>query len=151
SVSANGIGTTDQITGFPSTAFQGYSVLFNGTPAPLFHLVGTASQIDLLVPNELPTSGTVNVQLKTPTATLANFPVTMRPGPPGFYPLVDPSSETGVNVIAQFNGTAWLAMPASMAEGLKIPGNCAAANINPLSLCGQPATAGDFLVMYTTG
>jgi len=150
SVSANGIGPTDQTSGFPSTTFQGYSVLFNGTPAPLFHLVGTANQIDLLVPYELPTSGTVNLQLKTPTATLANFPVTMAAATPGLYTLADPSSKTRVNVIAQFNATAWLAMPDSMAAALKIPGNCAGANINPLSVCGQPASAGDFLVMYTT-
>jgi uncharacterized protein (TIGR03437 family) len=151
SISANGIGTTDQTTGFPSTAFQGYSVLFNGTPAPLFHLVGTANQIDLLVPYELPISGTVNVQLKTPSATLANFPVTMAAATPGLYTLADPSTATRVNVIAQFNGTAWLAMPDSMASALKIPGNCAGANLNPLSICGQPARAGDFLVLYTTG
>ena len=42
-------------------------------------------------------------------------------------------------------------MPYSMAAALKIPGNCAGANINPLSICGQPASAGDFLVLYTTG
>ncbi len=151
SIAANGIGTTDQITGFPSTAFQGYSVLFNGTPAPLFHLVGTANQIDLLVPYELSASGTVNVQLKTPTATLPNFPVTMAATTPGLYVLADPANKTRLNVIAQFNGTTWLAMPDSMAAALKIPGNCTGANINPLSLCGQPASAGDFLVMYSTG
>jgi uncharacterized protein (TIGR03437 family) len=151
SLSANGIGTTDQTTGFPSTSFQNYSVLFNGTAAPLFHLVGTANQIDLLVPYELPTSGTVNVQLKTPTATLPNFPVTMAPATPGLYTLADPSNKSRVSVIAQFNGTAWLAMPDSMAVALKIPGNCAGSGISPLSLCGQPASAGDFLVLYTTG
>ena len=151
SISANGIGTTDQTAGFPSTAFQSYSVLFNGTPAPLFHLVGTSNQIDLLVPYELPTSGTVNLQLKTPTATLPNFPVTMAPVTPGLYTLNDPSNKARVSVIAQFNATAWLAMPDSMAEALKIPGNCANSNISPLVICGQPARTGDFLVMYTTG
>jgi uncharacterized protein (TIGR03437 family) len=151
SLSANGIGTTDQTTGFPSTSFQNYSVLFNGTAAPLFHLVGTANQIDLLVPYELPTSGTVNVQLKTPTSTLPNFPVTMAPATPGLYTLADPSNKSRVSVIAQFNGTAWLAMPDSMAAALKIPGNCAGSGISPLSLCGQPASSGDFLVLYTTG
>jgi uncharacterized protein (TIGR03437 family) len=151
SISANGIGTADQTTGFPSTVFQGYSVLFNGKPAPLFHLVGTANQIDLLVPYELLSSGTVNVQLKTPTGTLPNFAVNMAPVTPGLYTLADPSNKARVTVIAQFNGTAWLAMPDSMAAALKISGNCAASNISPLAICGQPASAGDFLVMYATG
>ena len=151
SISANGIGTTDQTTGFPSTAFLGYSVLFNGTPAPLFHLVGTANQIDLLVPYELPTTGAVNVQLKTPTGTLPNFAINMAPVTPGLYTLSDPSNKARLSVIAQFNATAWLAMPDSMAAALKIPGNCAASNLSPLAICGQPASAGDFLVMYTTG
>ena len=61
------------------------------------------------------------------------------------------SSSARQSVIEQFNATAWLAMPDSMAAALKIPGNCAASNLSPLSLCGQPASAGDFLVMYTTG
>jgi len=62
---ANGLGSTDQPSGFPATKFQGIQVTFNGTPAPLFHLVASTAQqqIDLVVPNELPTSGTVNVQL----------------------------------------------------------------------------------------
>ena len=151
SISANGIGTTDQVTGFPATAFLGYSVLFNGTPAPLFHLVGTANQIDLLVPYELPTIGPVNVQLKTPTGILPNFVINMAPVTPALYTLADPSNKLRQSVIAQFNATAWLAMPDSMAAALKIPGNCAASNLSPLSVCGQPASAGDFLVMYTTG
>ncbi len=151
SISANGIGSTDQIVGFPATAFQGNSILFNGTPAPLFHLVGSANQIDLLVPYELPTSGVVNLQLKTPAATLPNFPVTMAAATPGLYTIQDPSNKNRLNVIAQFNATAWLAMPDSMAAALKIPGNCSASNISPLSLCGQPASAGDYLVLYTTG
>ena len=38
-----------------------------------------------------------------------------------------------------------------MATALMIPGSCAANNISPLSLCGQPAKAGDVLVLYATG
>ena len=52
---------------------------------------------------------------------------------------------------AQLNGTAWLIMPDATATALKIPGNCTASNLNVASLCGQPATQGDYLVLYVTG
>ncbi|MBM3759020.1 MAG: hypothetical protein FJW36_02110 [Acidobacteria bacterium] len=151
SIFANGIGTTTQTTGFPSTTFQGYSVLINGVPAPLFYLGGTVGQINALVPYELPPTGTVNVQLRTPTGTLGNFPVTVAAATPGLYTIADPAVKTRINVIAQFSNTAWLAMPDSMAAALKIPGNCAEDRVNAAAICGQPAAAGDFLVLYTTG
>ncbi len=161
SLFGNGFGTTSQSTGFPSTTFQGVSVTFNGTPAPLFHLTVTpsstspasigASQIDLLVPYELPATGTVQVAVKTASATSPNYALTMAAGTPGMYYIQDPSTATRFNILAQFNQTAWLNMPASMATALKIPGACAANNYSVLSLCGQPAAPGDFLVLYATG
>jgi uncharacterized protein (TIGR03437 family) len=151
SVFANGLGTANQQSGFPGTSFQGVSVSFNGTFAPLFHVTGSAGQIDLLVPFELPASGTVNVQLTTPSGVGPNYTLTMVPAAPGMYFLADPSTKGRFNMIAQFNNTAWLAMPASMAAALKIPGSCSALKRSPLSVCGQPATAGDYLVLYTTG
>ncbi len=161
SLYGNGFGTTSQSTGFPSTTFQGVSVTFNGTPAPLFSLTITpsstkpasigASQINLLVPYELPTTGVVQVAVKTAAATSPNFAINMAAGAPGMYNLQDPSTPTRFNIIAQFNQTAWLDMPTSMATALKLPGACAANNDSPLSLCGQPAAPGDFLVLYATG
>ncbi|MDQ6699150.1 MAG: IPT/TIG domain-containing protein [Acidobacteriota bacterium] len=151
SVFANGIGSTDQSLGFPATTFQGVSVSFNGTPAPIFHLTASQGQIDLLVPYELPTSGNVSVQLKTSTSTSLNYMLAMSPAAPGLYFLADPSTKGRFNVLAQFNNTVWLAMPEAMAAALKIPSGCTASNLNPLTLCGQPAAPGDFLVLYTTG
>lgn len=151
SVFANGLGSTDQSVGFPATTFQGVSVTFNGTPAPIFHLTATQGQIDLLVPYELPASGSVNVQLKTPSGTSLNYTLAMAPAVPGLYFLPDPGTKTRFNVLAQFNNTVWLAIPDATAAALKIPGNCTAANVNPLSLCGQPAAPGDYLVLYATG
>ena len=160
SIYGNGFGTTSQTTGFPSTTFQGVSVTFNGTPAPLFHLSVTApsktsvvgqSQIDLLIPCELPASGTVEVALTSASATAPNYTLNMAAGAPGIYAQQDPSTPTRFNAIAQFNNTAWLDMPASMATALGIPGNCAANKYSPLSLCGQPAAPGDYLVLYVTG
>jgi len=163
SLFGNGFGSTTQTVGFPATTFQNVSVTFNGTLAPLFHLVNTApnttkppysigaSQIDLLVPYELPYTGTVQVAVKTATQTTPNYALTMAAATPGMYNIQDPSTKTRFNITAQFNNTAWLDMPASMATALMIPGSCAANNISPLSLCGQPAKAGDVLVLYATG
>ncbi len=153
SLFGNGFGTTSQTTGFPATTFQGVSVTFNGTPAPLFHLSTTpaakatattnptigASQIDLLVPYELPATGVVQVAVKTASATSPNYALSMAAATPGMYYIQDPSTATRFNILAQFNQTAWLDMPASMATALKIPGACAANNYSALSLCGQPA------------
>ena len=163
SLFGNGFGTTTQTVGFPSTTFSGVSVTFNGTPAPLFHLVNTApnttkppfsigaSQVDLLVPYELPYTGTVKVAVKVGSQTTPDYALTMAAATPGMYNIPDPSTKTRFNITAQFNNTAWLDMPASMATALGIPGGCAANNISPLSLCGQPAKAGDVLVLYATG
>ncbi len=151
SIFANGLGKTDQATGFPSGNFQGVQVTFNGTAAPLFHLTASATpqQIDLLVPDELPISGTVNVQLSTPTATNPIYTLNMAPAVPALYRTPDPSDKTRFNVIAQFANTAWLAMPVSMTAALGLP--ACSSSINPLSECGQPATSGDYLVIYATG
>jgi uncharacterized protein (TIGR03437 family) len=148
---ANGLGSTDQLTGFPATKFQGVQVTFNGIAAPLFHVIATAKpqQIDLLVPNELPTTGTVNVQLTTPTAFYPNYTLNMVPANPGWYRIADPLVKTRSNVIAQFANTVWLALPASTTAALQAP--ACDSNTNPLSLCGRPATAGDYLVIYATG
>ncbi|MBZ5608225.1 MAG: hypothetical protein LAP38_08210 [Acidobacteriia bacterium] len=153
SIKGNALATTDQLTGFPDTKFQGVQVTFNGKPAPLFHLLSstTPQQIDLLVPNELPTSGTVDVQVTTPTTFYPNYKLNMVPADPGIYRLSDPSNAKRSNVIAQFNATVWLAMPASTATALKLPGNCHKSGVNALSLCGEPATIGDYLVLYVTG
>lgn len=148
---ANGLGTTNQTIGFPATGFQGVSVTLNGIPAPLFHLVATSGQIDLLVPYELPVSGTVAVQLHTSSGTSQTYNVTMAPASQGLYYIADPSTSTRFNALAELNGTAWLVMPDSMAAALKLPGNCKANGYDVASLCGQPATAGDYLVLFVTG
>ena len=150
SVFANGLGSINQLTGFPATNFQGVSVSFGGRSAPLFHLTPGFGQIDLLVPSELPSSGTVDVQLTTPTGT-SNYPLLLASAVPAFYRLADPFNAKQVNVIAQFSGTAWLALPASMAFALNVPGNCTERKADPAVVCVQPAAIGDFLVLYATG
>lgn len=152
SVFANSIGTSsNQDIIFPATTAEGVQVTFNGVAAPLFHVTGTSApqQIDLLVPSNLPTSGTVNVQLTTATAFYGNYVLNMAPSNPGFYRIPDPKVTTRQNVIAQFNGTAGLALPVSTTAALGLP--ACTSTTNPLSECGRPATIGDYLVLYATG
>jgi len=152
SVFANSLGTTtNNLSVFPGTSSGGVQVTFNGTAAPLFHVVGAASpqQVDLLVPSNLPTSGTVNVQLITSAAFYANVPITMVPANPGFYRIPDPKVPNLVNVIAQFANSAWLALPVSTTANIGLP--ACSSSISKLSECGQPATPGDTLVLYATG
>jgi uncharacterized protein (TIGR03437 family) len=149
---ANAIGTTsNQTTIFPATTAEGVHVTFNGIAAPLFHVIGAGAQpqIDLLVPSELPTSGTVNVVLTTSSATYANYSLTMAPSNPGFYRIADPKVTTRENVIAQFNGTAGLALPVSTTAALGLP--ACTSTTSALSVCGRPAIIGDYLVLYATG
>jgi uncharacterized protein (TIGR03437 family) len=154
-VFANSLGaTSNQTTIFPGTSSEGVQVTFNGVAAPLFHLIGSPGasspqQIDLLVPSGLPTSGTVNVQLTTSTAFYANYSLKMVPSNPGFYRIQDPKVTTRFNVIAQFNGTAWLALPVSTTAALGLAACTSTTNV--LSECGKPATIGDYLVLYCTG
>jgi uncharacterized protein (TIGR03437 family) len=153
SLFANGLGSasTNQVTGlFPSTQSEGVSVTFNGEAAPLFHLVPTASpqQIDLYVPNDLPTSGTVNVQLATSSALYANYTLKMVPASPGFYRFTDPKTSNQY-VIAQFANSAWLVLPSSTTANLGLP--VCASTTGATTQCGEPATIGDYLVLYLTG
>ncbi len=150
-VFANGLGLTDQTTGFPETNFHGVQVTFAGMPAPLFHVIASSAQqqIDLLVPEELAITGTANVQLTTLAGVYPNYILDMAPAVPGLYRISDPSVKTRFNVIAQFANTAWLAMPSSMAAALKLP--ACSSLISPLSECGRPAAIGDYLVLYVTG
>jgi uncharacterized protein (TIGR03437 family) len=152
-VFANSLGATkDETSGlFPSTSSEGVQVTFNGTAAPMYHLIASASpqQIDLVLPTNLPTSGTVNVQLTTPTALYPNYPLTMVPANPGFYRIQDPKVATRFNVIAQFANSAWIALPVSTTAALGLP--ACGSSISPLSECGQPATIGDTLELYATG
>jgi uncharacterized protein (TIGR03437 family) len=151
SIFANGLGTTNQLNSFPATTVQGVSVTLNGIAAPIFALAATGSQINLIVPSELPTTGTVQVQLTTPTGKSPNFPLIMSTAVPGIFLVNDPSNPTAQIATAQFANTIWLVLPTSTATALQLPQNCTVSNANPLSYCGQPAAPGDYLVLYVTG
>jgi uncharacterized protein (TIGR03437 family) len=85
SVFGKNFGSTDQLTGFPATTFGNVSVTFNGIKAPLYALIASANQINLVAPSELPNSGPVNVQVTVGSATSANFAVSMAAAAPGVF------------------------------------------------------------------
>jgi uncharacterized protein (TIGR03437 family) len=151
SLFANGLGSKDQLSGFPATSVEGVSVTFNGVAAPIFALAASESQINIIVPSEMPTKGTVQVQLTTASGKSVNFPLIMSTAVPGIFLIPDPSNATAQIAAAQFANTVWLALPSTTAAALQIPQNCTASSANPLSLCGQPAAPGDTLVLYVTG
>jgi len=51
-VNFGGQDTSDNL--FPASTFNGVSVLFNGTPAPLYYVFGQEGQINMVLPAELP-------------------------------------------------------------------------------------------------
>ena len=151
SIFANGLGTTNQLYGFPATTVEGVSVTINGVPAPILALAASGNQINVVAPSNLPTTGTVQVQLTTPTGTSIDYPLIMNPAVPGIFLVSVPANPAANIAVAQFANTVWLVVQTSAATALQIPQNCTASNANPLSICGQPAAPGDYLVLYLTG
>ena len=133
---------------FPATAFNDVSVLFNGVPAPLYYVFGSIGQINLVLPSELPESGTVNVQVKTAQGSSAAFPLQMGAADVGLFRIPDPSKASRNNGAVLFANTVWRVMPASMAAAIGFP-NCDGAT--PVTVCGQPAAPGDAVLIFFTG
>lgn len=159
-VFANALGaSTNVLNGlFPATSSSGVQVTFTSgsttTAAPMFAVVGNPGtgnpqQINLQVPTNLPTTGTVNVQLTNSTTDYPFYTLNMVPANPGFFRLTDPKNASLINAVAQFNGTAWLALPVSTTTNFGLPA-CTAAT-PAATECGQPANIGDYIIFYATG
>jgi uncharacterized protein (TIGR03437 family) len=142
-------GSQTNASAFPSTTVDGVSVLFGSTAAPIFALVGTGGQINVLVPTELGSSGTVNVSVQTANGTSPPLALTLAPAAPGIFYYGDPLVLARHNAVAVTANTAWIAMPASMAASYGLPTNCTA--LGAASLCAQPAARGGYLQIYVTG
>ncbi|MBZ5610451.1 MAG: hypothetical protein LAP38_19490 [Acidobacteriia bacterium] len=149
SIFGAGFGTKDNNSAFPATSVNGATVQFGAIPAPIFALAATQGQINVLVPNELPTSGTVNLTVQTGAGVTPEFPINLAPAAPGMFFFTDPLNPLRRNAAAVVANTAWIAMPLSMAAAFGIPSNCAALSAG--TLCGQPAHPGDYLQIYVTG
>jgi uncharacterized protein (TIGR03437 family) len=151
SVFGANFGAVNQLTGFPARDLNGVSVAFNGIKAPLVHLLGPAGQINLVVPAELPESGTVSVAVTTSNGSSANFTLTMASAAPGVFAIQSSLSPKRRTADVLFANTSWRVMPDALAQELKIPGNCHASGISVTTLCGEPARIGDFIQIYVTG
>jgi uncharacterized protein (TIGR03437 family) len=151
SIFANGMGATNQSAVFPATTSEGVSVTFNGIAAPIFALAATGNQINLIVPADLPTNGTVQVQLTTPSGTSPNLPLIMETAVPGIFLIPDPTNAAATDAAAQFANTVWDVLPTATATAYGFALNCTVSDANPLSACGQPAAPGDYLVLYVSG
>lgn len=148
-----GFGPMDDFTTFPGTNASGTTVLFgstsNGKDAPIYALATVEGQINVQVPAELPTSGTVDLTVYSNLGISASMSLSLAPAVPGMFFYPDPTVSTRRNAVALIGNTAWLAMPTSMAAAIGIPNNCSA--LSPLSTCGQPAHVGDVLQLFVTG
>jgi uncharacterized protein (TIGR03437 family) len=132
---------------FPATSFQGIQVFFNGTPAPLYSVVGADDLINLAVPSSLPTTGTATVTVRTTTGVSSSFTLPLGSADVGIFRLsADPAhANQGAVTIAN---SAWRVMPASTATVYGFP---ACTGLSPASTCGQPAPVGSDIVIYLTG
>jgi len=134
---------------YPATEYDGVSVSFGSTAAPLFALAAAQGQINLLAPTELPESGEVMVQLRFGATPSPVARLRMTPAQPGIFRIPDPSNAARRTGAALFAGTAWRVMPSSQARAYGWPDNCSglAAAVD----CGQPAAPGDNIQIYATG
>lgn len=141
---------TDNTNGniFPAMSFKGLSVLVNGSAIPLYVVVGSPGQINVVLPSELPATGTAQVQVKTANGTSPEFDLTLSPTSVGIFRITDPSKPTRVNGAVLFSNTAWKVMPLSMAKALGFP-DCS--TVTTASICGKPAKAKDQVQIYVTG
>ncbi len=138
--------TADNI--FPATDFNGVSVIVDDPPVPLYFVVGSGGQINIVLPSELPESGTAHVMVKNAAGTSAEFDVELGTSSVGIFRIADPSKPSRMNGAVLFSNTAWKVMPLSMAKALNLP-TCE--SVTTASVCGKPAHIKDQVQIYLTG
>jgi uncharacterized protein (TIGR03437 family) len=149
SIFASNIGTTDATQNlFPATSYQGVTVAFNGKLAPLYYVFPSLGQINLVLPSELPESGTATMTVTNGAGPSQDFTINMNATDVGVFRIADPSTSARKNGAVLFANTAWRVMPASMAAALGLP-SCSGKSVT--TLCGQPAAIGDTIQIYFTG
>jgi uncharacterized protein (TIGR03437 family) len=136
---------------FPATSYQGVQVLVNGTPVPLYAVASLTLGrilINAMAPSELAASGTALVSVKTAAGSSAPLTVALASTDPGVFRLPGPNGPNGQQGAVLVAGTYAFAMSASFAAFYGLP-SCAGLPVT--TPCGQPATAGDNIVIYMTG
>jgi len=148
SIFGTGFGSQDNLSAFPATQVNGISVLFNGVPAPIFHLIGSQGQIDALIPAEVPSYGSITVVVQNQNGPSRATVIAAGGASPGIFTVADPGNSSRRNAAALIANSAWLVMPASQARAL---GLSPCTGLAATALCGQPARPGDFVQLYATG
>jgi uncharacterized protein (TIGR03437 family) len=152
SIFGTDLATSDQLGVFPSTQLPGGgAITIDGVSAPLFDVVASAGQINLLVPFEARTDGAAPVVVANGKGTGAPFQLAMAPAAPGIFRIGDPSNSKRLNAAALIANTAWRVIPVSMAGALGMVTDCKANRVDAASLCGEPAAIGDAIQIYVTG
>jgi uncharacterized protein (TIGR03437 family) len=146
SIYSSNIGTAANPNLFPATNFQGLQVLFNGKAAPLYAVTPSANQINLVVPSELPNSGTATINVQNSTGLSQNITLTLAQDSVGVFRIPDSAHPNNGAVV--FGGTTWLVMPTSTAAFYNFQ-TCTGKPA--ISSCAQPAKPGDNIVIYFTG
>ena len=149
SIFGAGFGTHNNLAAFPSTTVDGLSVKFGSTAAPIFALAATGGQINALVPDELDSSGTVDLTVQDAAGLSKAETLNLVPAAPGIFYYGDPFVPTRRSAVALIANTAWLSIPLSLAATLGLPTDCS--GLSTASACAKPASAGDFLQIYVTG
>lgn len=140
---------------FPRTEFDDVRVSLGGMSVPLFAV--HSGQINFLAPSYLPSTGMVEVRVASSGGVSDPYMLAMQPANPGMFNIpVEPTDFSSPRIaIATFTtdgtGTKWLVTTSLVAAAYGIPTDCAATGINPQSLCGEPAAAGDILTLWVTG
>ena len=133
---------------FPATSFNGVSVSVDDVTVPLYFVVGTGGQINIVLPSELAESGTAHVKVTNSQGASAVFEAELGPSSVGIFRIADPSKPTRMNGAVLFSNTAWDVMPLSMAAALGYP-SCE--SVTTASVCGKPAHEDDEVQIYLTG
>jgi minor extracellular serine protease Vpr len=142
----------DRFGVFPSPVLPGNGVVtIGGVSAPLFDVVASAGQINLMVPFETATTGSVPVVVTNSMGVSNTFQLAMAPAGPGIFRIADPGEPKRFNAAALLANTAWRAIPSSMAAAYGMAQNCRADRVNPAAICGEPALPGDHIQIYVTG
>jgi uncharacterized protein (TIGR03437 family) len=122
-------------------------VLFNGTPVPLYTVIGADNLINLTVPSNLPVTGTATVKVQTSTGVSSSFTLPLGPADVGIFRLSADAAHPIQGAVTVAN-SAWRVMPASTAAIYGFP---ACTGLAPAAACGQPAPTGTNIVIYFTG
>ena len=152
SISGTSLAASDAADLFPGTQLPGGGLIrMGGIASPLYDVFARFGVAHVMMPLEAPESGIIDVVVENMFGTSRPYSLKMAATAVGLFRLQDPSNPRRVNAAALIQGTAWAAIPLSMAKAFGIPQDCRDRGVDVHTLCGQPASTGDVLQIYCTG